>query len=207
MGLAGGLNLYGFVHGDPVNFSDPFGLCDRPGEPPCEQKPTGEAMAQQALENLKQEIIDVSVAVLDKVSDALDAVVPLKSAFTAAGLNPGAHSTGDRIMGAVNLALAVVPVAAEGATAVKLVDGMSMNTGAALDAAASFLGEGYSEAAAGSGRFVSGDGLRQIRMGAGDLLGAHGSGPHMNFEVLAPNPARPGTNTVVQNIHVNLIDP
>ncbi len=25
--MAGGLNLYGFADGDPVNFSDPFGLC------------------------------------------------------------------------------------------------------------------------------------------------------------------------------------
>ncbi|MGH7719328.1 MAG: RHS repeat-associated core domain-containing protein, partial [Gemmatimonadaceae bacterium] len=30
IGLAGGLNLYGFAGGDPVNFSDPFGLCERP---------------------------------------------------------------------------------------------------------------------------------------------------------------------------------
>ncbi len=30
IGLAGGLNLYGYAGGDPVNFSDPFGLC-----PPC----------------------------------------------------------------------------------------------------------------------------------------------------------------------------
>ncbi|MGH7562551.1 MAG: RHS repeat-associated core domain-containing protein [Gemmatimonadales bacterium] len=27
LGLAGGLNLYGFAGGDPVNFGDPFGLC------------------------------------------------------------------------------------------------------------------------------------------------------------------------------------
>lgn len=27
MGLGGGLNVYGFTGGDPVNFSDPFGLC------------------------------------------------------------------------------------------------------------------------------------------------------------------------------------
>jgi uncharacterized protein RhaS with RHS repeats len=27
IGLAGGMNLYGFGDGDPVNFSDPFGLC------------------------------------------------------------------------------------------------------------------------------------------------------------------------------------
>jgi murein DD-endopeptidase MepM/ murein hydrolase activator NlpD len=35
IGLAGGLNLYGFADGDPVNFSDPFGLCpeDITGKP------------------------------------------------------------------------------------------------------------------------------------------------------------------------------
>jgi uncharacterized protein RhaS with RHS repeats len=27
IGLAGGMNSYGFAAGDPVNFSDPFGLC------------------------------------------------------------------------------------------------------------------------------------------------------------------------------------
>src|SRR3712207_1175808 len=27
IGLAGGMNLYGFAGGDPVNYSDPFGLC------------------------------------------------------------------------------------------------------------------------------------------------------------------------------------
>jgi len=38
IGLAGGLNLYGFAGGDPVNFSDPFGLCPSfPGTTvPCE---------------------------------------------------------------------------------------------------------------------------------------------------------------------------
>lgn len=30
IGLAGGLNLYGFANGDPVNFSDPFGLYPGP---------------------------------------------------------------------------------------------------------------------------------------------------------------------------------
>ena len=29
IGLAGGLNLYGYAGGDPVNFSDPFGLCPK----------------------------------------------------------------------------------------------------------------------------------------------------------------------------------
>lgn len=31
IGLGGGLNLYGYAGGDPVNFTDPFGLCDQPG--------------------------------------------------------------------------------------------------------------------------------------------------------------------------------
>jgi RHS repeat-associated protein len=35
IGLAGGLNLYGFANGDPVNFSDPFGLCVGPLAPVC----------------------------------------------------------------------------------------------------------------------------------------------------------------------------
>src|SRR6185437_13385490 len=30
LGLAGGLNVYGFASGDPVDFSDPFGLCGTP---------------------------------------------------------------------------------------------------------------------------------------------------------------------------------
>ncbi len=30
IGLAGGLNLYGFANGDPITFSDPFGLCPKP---------------------------------------------------------------------------------------------------------------------------------------------------------------------------------
>jgi RHS repeat-associated protein len=35
IGLAGGLNLYGFADGDPVNFSDPFGLSKCP--PACDE--------------------------------------------------------------------------------------------------------------------------------------------------------------------------
>jgi RHS repeat-associated protein len=38
IGIAGGLNLYGYANGDPINFSDPFGLsaCDPDKDPDCE---------------------------------------------------------------------------------------------------------------------------------------------------------------------------
>ena len=35
IGIAGGLNTYGYAEGDPVNFSDPFGLCPDPTNPKC----------------------------------------------------------------------------------------------------------------------------------------------------------------------------
>jgi RHS repeat-associated protein len=35
IGLAGGINEYGFAASDPVNLSDPFGLCPDPKDPAC----------------------------------------------------------------------------------------------------------------------------------------------------------------------------
>jgi RHS repeat-associated protein len=35
IGLAGGLNAYGFAGGDPVNYADSFGLCADPKDPAC----------------------------------------------------------------------------------------------------------------------------------------------------------------------------
>jgi RHS repeat-associated protein len=36
IGLAGGLNLYGFANGDPISYSDPYGLCPEEDQA-CEQ--------------------------------------------------------------------------------------------------------------------------------------------------------------------------
>lgn len=36
IGIAGGLNLYGYANGDPINFSDPFGLCTDPSDVACQ---------------------------------------------------------------------------------------------------------------------------------------------------------------------------
>lgn len=78
-----------------------------------------------------------------------------------------------------------------------------LHEGFSPDAAARFLGEGYTEASAG--RFLSKDGLRQVRIGDTDILGLHAGGPHINFETLAPNPAKPGKNMIVQNLHIFLV--
>jgi len=57
IGLAGGLNLYGFASGDPVNFSDPFGLChDKNG------KEIGDKNCREVTAAEGQKIYDAAVA-------------------------------------------------------------------------------------------------------------------------------------------------
>ncbi len=88
------------------------------------------------------------------------------------------------------------------ATNVGLKNGSKLKTNDALDAAEDFLGKGYKDA--GNGRFISADGTKVVRMGDNDILGKHGGGPHMNFETMAPNPAKPGKMQVIDNMHIYL---
>ncbi len=75
-----------------------------------------------------------------------------------------------------------------------------------LDHALEYLRPGFVEPKPGSGRFVSADGTRVFRMGSSDILGLHGGGPHVNFERLEPNRAKPGKMMVVEDIHIYLED-
>ena len=87
--------------------------------------------------------------------------------------------------------------------AVKEMDGVTKSVDDALDLAIDFLGEGY--VYMGNGRFVSADGLRQVRMADEDIMGKHGGGPHINFNLLGPNPANPGQLTqIFRSIHIYL---
>lgn len=90
------------------------------------------------------------------------------------------------------------------ATNVGLKNGSKLKTNDALDAAEDFLGKGYKDT--GNGRFISADGTKVVRMGDNDILGKHGGGPHMNFETMAPNPAKPGKMQVIDNMHIYLED-
>ncbi|MFF3329272.1 polymorphic toxin-type HINT domain-containing protein [Streptomyces sp. NPDC002888] len=84
------------------------------------------------------------------------------------------------------------------------VNNTRMPTDEVLDAAERWLGPGYTEPVAGSGRYVSADGTRVARMGETDITGQHGGGPHMNFERLVPNPRKPGKMMIVENRHIYL---
>ncbi|WP_126243752.1 DUF6443 domain-containing protein [Chitinophaga rhizosphaerae] len=87
-----------------------------------------------------------------------------------------------------------------------LTDGMSMSSSRALEMGEAFLGKGYTEVGHGTGRFVSADGQRVFRMGVNDITGAHGGGPHVNFETLIPNPLKPGKMKIDMNFHIYLIN-
>ncbi len=83
-------------------------------------------------------------------------------------------------------------------------NGISMKSNRALELAEKYLGKDYKYM--GNGRYLSKDGLRQVRMGKSDILGRHGGGPHINFEKLEPNPSKPGKSMIVENYHVYLRD-
>lgn len=85
--------------------------------------------------------------------------------------------------------------------AVNKMDGATKSVDETLDLAIDFLREGYVDM--GNGRFVSADGLRQVRMGVADILSKR---PHMNFELLMLDLKRPGRTMVLQNIHIYLLE-
>ncbi|MDQ0640980.1 RHS repeat-associated protein [Pedobacter sp. W3I1] len=85
-----------------------------------------------------------------------------------------------------------------------LKDGLKKSADEVLELAQKFLGKGYKEPVPGSGRFISADGKRAFRMGERDITGAHGGGPHVNFETFVPNPQKPGKLMREDNYHIFL---
>ena len=95
-------------------------------------------------------------------------------------VDPGGNGGGGSVGGSGNPAK---PSVSNGGSLSK--DSVAMDSSDALDAAIDYLGPGYAEAyPPGSGRFVSADGLRQVRMGYGDLLGNHAGASHINFDYI-----------------------
>ncbi|WP_276090970.1 RHS repeat-associated core domain-containing protein [Pedobacter sp. JY14-1] len=119
--------------------------------------------------------------------------------YFAAGM--GLLSAGSDAIGGFEIAGAYKSLAKLG-----LRDGAKRSASEVLELAQKFLGKGYKEAIPGSGRFISSDGKRVFRMGTSDITGAHGGGPHVNFETFVPNPAKPGKMMRKDNYHIFLTD-
>jgi RHS repeat-associated protein len=79
-------------------------------------------------------------------------------------------------------------------------DGVYVDPQNALEIADQFLGEGNYMVE--PGRYMSRDGLRQVRMQEEDLRGIHANGSHMNFEFLEQKPGQPGRFIRVENWHI-----
>lgn len=125
--------------------------------------------------------------------------------YGAAGMSFGAALPGaGQAFGAAKIGLAgatiVGKVARVGKYADGLYDGIKISRKAIFSTVESFLGKGYKFL--GNGRYISTDGLKQVRMGMNDLLGKHGGAPHMNFEILKPNPIRPDKMQIDKNLHI-----
>ena len=63
-------------------------------------------------------------------------------------------------------------------------NGITVDSSTGLELAINYLGKGYKEVS--PDRFISSDGVRQVRISNADILGLHGGGPHINFDLLSP---------------------
>jgi RHS repeat-associated protein len=90
IGIAGGINAFGFAQGDPVNYSDPFGLC-----PPIEDCLQRAANWGASRVGAKGVLVLNAAAILNSVND----FDPIAAGFDA-GYNIGSGHLGSGVLGA-----------------------------------------------------------------------------------------------------------
>lgn len=170
--------------------------------------PTSEDEASERAKGMERlsDLDTKNEQIQENVDEMFDDIPVLNGAYTIfKGLSE--HKTGMAFAGVASGMFDAfgAPLVEDGAkrlAQLALKDGMHLPSGKILELAEKYLGKGYKELEPGSGRFISADGKRVFRIGDNDILGLHGGGPHVNFESLAPNPAKPGKMKVVTNLHI-----
>lgn len=106
IGLAGGLNLYGFANGDPVNFGDPFGLqgCEKGATDECKKSIDWAAAAKQWLSDRLDDVVQMAGGVIDALTPAgdIDRALTGKDFLSGADLS-GGQRAGAGLMAAASL--------------------------------------------------------------------------------------------------------
>ncbi|MDB4912416.1 MAG: hypothetical protein JWM95_60 [Gemmatimonadetes bacterium] len=96
------MNLYGFASGDPVNFSDPLGLCGEKDEEPCP------SMMDQVNKGMADAFASLANKTLEVTAGLVNAVTGLGDLLTAAGLNPSVQGAGGRALAGASALFGVV---------------------------------------------------------------------------------------------------
>ena len=104
IGLAGGLNLYGYAAGDPINYSDPFGLCPNPvgwGSLQCELEAFvagGKAAARAVVTRLGNNLRQSAERTASCLNDPVCAVTSFGAGSLARGGGMGRGFMNNRML-------------------------------------------------------------------------------------------------------------